>query len=102
MLNKEKAKRAAEVVLEAAHKLEEKDVPAWIAKNFDSTWDSYDQNSEGWIRYEESHTFMRSLMGTLNKFSLAPGSISDLTSGANNYDSLVWGHGAPTKVETTP
>ena len=42
VLTKDKAKRAAEVILEATHKLEEKDVPAWISKNFESTWDSYD------------------------------------------------------------
>ena len=42
MLSKKGAKRAAEVLLEACHKLPFKDVPNWIAKNFESTWKYYD------------------------------------------------------------
>jgi hypothetical protein len=39
---------------------------------------AFDINSDGFIRAEETHTFMRSLMGKLNKFALAPGSLSDI------------------------
>jgi hypothetical protein len=35
-------------------------------------------DNDGFIRAEETHTFMRSLMGKLNKFALAPGSLSDI------------------------
>merc|ERR1719473_1657962 len=34
---------------------------AKLAANFESSWDHFDQNHEGWIRYEESHTFQRHL-----------------------------------------
>ena len=85
MLSKEKARRAAEVILEATHKLKENDVEPWVQKNFENSWNHFDQNHEGYLRYEETHTFMRHLMGHLNKFSVAPGSITDITSGGKAY-----------------
>ena len=54
MLSRKAAKRAAEVALEACHKLAESEVPAYIATNFDTTFDYFDQNNQGFIRYEES------------------------------------------------
>jgi hypothetical protein len=84
-LAKDKAKRAGEIILEATHKLTLAEVPSWIEKNFESSWDKYDQNKEGYIRFEEASTFMRSLMGHSSKFALAPGSISDMGSGGNVY-----------------
>ena len=54
MLSKKAAKRAAEVALEACHKLKETEVPEYIAKNFETTFDYFDQNNQGFIRYEES------------------------------------------------
>ena len=42
MLSKKGARRAAEVLLEACHKLPFEKVPAWISKNFDSSWNYYD------------------------------------------------------------
>ncbi len=36
------------------------------------------KQQDGFIKAEETHTFMRSLMGKLNKFALAPGSLSDI------------------------
>lgn len=59
MLSKKAARRAAEVALEACHKLTEAEVPAYIAKNFEPTFDYFDQNNEGFIRYEESFQFLR-------------------------------------------
>ena len=85
LLMKDEAKLAAGTILEAAHKLRPEDVPAFLDANFESAWDHYDQNHEGWIRYEETHTFQRYLMGALNKFTLAPGSITDMSSGGAAY-----------------
>jgi len=81
LLMKDDAKLAAGTVLEAAHKLKPESVPDFLAKNFENTWSHFDQNHEGWIRYEETHTFQRHLQGSLNKFKDAPGSITDLSSG---------------------
>ena len=78
LLMKDEAKLAAGTVLEAAHKLQPDEVPGFLAKNFESAWNHFDQNHEGWIRYEETHTFQRFLMGNLNKFAMAPGSIGDV------------------------
>ena len=85
LLMKDDAKLAAGTVLEAAHKLGASSVPAYLAANFESSWGHFDQNHEGWIRYEETHTFQRHLQASLNKFSAAPGSISDLSSGGASY-----------------
>ena len=54
-------------------------------KYFEKTWEKYDQNKEGYLRYEEAFTFMRALIGQKNQFKLAPGSISDVYSGGNQY-----------------
>lgn len=84
-LSKEKARRAGEIILEGAHKLNQEEVPVWMKQNFEKTWAKYDQNKEGFLRYEEAFTFMRALIGPKNKFKLAPGSISDVYSGGNQY-----------------
>ena len=85
LLMKDDAKLAAGMSLEASHKLSPKDVPKYLDANFETAWNHYDQNHEGWIRYEETHTFQRFLNGNLNKFAAAPGSIGDLNSGGANY-----------------
>lgn len=46
--------------------------------NFEKAWNKFDINNDGFVKAEETHTFMRSLMGKLNKFALAPGSLSDI------------------------
>ena len=66
LLMKDEAKLAAGTILEAAHKLKPAEVPGWLDTNFEKAWDHFDQNHEGWIRYEETHTFQRYLMGSLN------------------------------------
>merc|ERR1740117_2749780 len=73
------------MILESAHKLMPKDVPAYLNKNFESAWNHFDQNHEGWIRYEETHTFQRHLQGKLNKLTNAPGSLGDMNSGGKVY-----------------
>ena len=78
ILMKSTAPKAAGVILEATHKLKGTQVPGYIKANFDKAWDNFDINGDGFIKAEETHTFMRSLMGKLNKFALAPGSLSDI------------------------
>ena len=78
LLMKDKAPKAAGVILEATHKLKGAQVPGYIKANFEKTWSRFDINGDGFIKAEETHTFMRSLMGKLNKFALAPGSLSDI------------------------
>ena len=71
------------MILEATHKLKGSQVPGYLKANFGKTWDRFDINADGYIRAEETHTFMRSLMGKLNKFALAPGSLSDIADQAD-------------------
>merc|ERR1711907_271073 len=78
ILMKATAPKAAGVILEATHKLKGAQVPGYMKANFEKAWSRFDINSDGFIRAEETHTFMRSLMGKLNKFALAPGSLSDI------------------------
>ena len=85
LLMKDDAKVASGTTLEAAHKLKPAEVPGYLDAHFESAWDHFDQNHEGWIRYEETHTFQRFLNGQLNKFSAAPGSLGDLSSGGKTY-----------------
>ena len=72
------APKACGVILEATHKLKGNQVPGYMKANFEKAWEKFDINSDGFIKAEETHTFMRSLMGKLNKFALAPGSLSDI------------------------
>jgi len=87
ILLKQTAPKAAGVILEATHKLKGSQVPGYIKANFDKCWDKFDINADGYIKAEETHTFMRSLMGKLNKFALAPGSLSDIGAAASPVSS---------------
>ena len=78
IMMKQTAPKAAGVILEATHKLKGSQVPGYMKANFEKAWDKFDINQDGFIKAEETHTFMRSLMGKLNKFALAPGSLSDI------------------------
>lgn len=75
---KNTAPKACGVILEATHKLKGNQVPGYMKANFEKAWEKFDINQDGFIKAEETHTFMRSLMGKLNKFALAPGSLSDI------------------------
>ena len=66
LLLKDDAKIASGTLLEALHKLDPANVPSFLSQNFETSWNHFDQNHEGWIRYEETHTFQRHLMGRLN------------------------------------
>lgn len=83
ILMKATAPKACGVILEATHKLAGKQVPGYMKANFEKAWEKFDINSDGFIKAEETHTFMRSLMGKLNKFALAPGSLSDIGTGSD-------------------
>lgn len=85
LLMKDDAKLAAGTILEAAHKLSPSDVPSYLDAHFEESWNHFDQNHEGWIRYEETHTFQRHIQGPLNQFAGAPGSITDVQSGGVTY-----------------
>merc|ERR1712127_1026094 len=91
LLMKDDAKIAAGTVLEAAHKLKPADVPGYLDSNFEGAWNHFDQNHEGWIRYEETHTFQRYLNGHLNGFYGADGSITDIAHGGNaNFGAITY------------
>ena len=83
ILMKGTAPKACGVILEATHKLKGNQVPGYMKANFEKAWEKFDINSDGFIKAEETHTFMRSLMGKLNKFALAPGSLSDIGTAAD-------------------
>ena len=83
ILMKATAPKACGVILEATHKLKGSQVPGYMKANFEKAWAKFDINEDGFIKAEETHTFMRSLMGKLNKFALAPGSLSDISSGTD-------------------
>ena len=88
ILMKSTAPKAAGVILEATHKLKGSQVPGYMKANFEKAWNRFDINADGFIRAEETHTFMRSLMGKLNKFALAPGSLSDIGGAASSVSSV--------------
>jgi len=83
ILMKGTAPKACGVILEATHKLKGNQVPGYMKANFEKAWEKFDINQDGFIKAEETHTFMRSLMGKLNKFALAPGSLSDIGTAAD-------------------
>ena len=107
ILMKSTAPKAAGVILEATHKLKGNQVPGYMKANFEKAWEKFDINGDGFIKAEETHTFMRSLMGKLNKFALAPGSLSDIgaaTGGASKaaapaVEKKVVAKAPPKKVE---
>lgn len=102
ILMKSTAPKAAGVILEATHKLKGAQVPGYMKANFEKAWNRFDINADGFIRAEETHTFMRSLMGKLNKFALAPGSLSDIGGGATTSVASVKASSLTEEVEAAP
>ena len=102
ILMKSTAPKAAGVILEATHKLKGSQVPGYIKQNFEKAWEKFDINGDGFIKAEETHTFMRSLMGKLNKFALAPGSLSDIGTGADVELDKKPAKKAPVKPKAAP
>ena len=78
VLYKDGAQKAAAEVLLVTKQVSESKMETYMAEMFPRTWAKFDINNAGEIDLTESHTFMRSLLGRLNQFVLAPGSLTDL------------------------
>ena len=77
---KEDAIIAGKSIIKALKGLKGKKLNDYMKDHFEETWASYDVNGDGEISLEESHVFQRALMGRLNSYSLAQGSVSDINS----------------------
>jgi hypothetical protein len=78
VLYKDGAQKATAEVLLVTKQVSEAKMEAYMAEFFPRTWAKFDMNNTGEIDITESHTFMRSLLGRLNQFVLAPGSLTDI------------------------
>jgi hypothetical protein len=78
VLYKEGAEKAAAEILLVTKQISEAKMEQYMSEFFPRTWAKFDVNNQGEIDITESHTFMRSLMGRLNQFVLAPGSLTDI------------------------
>ena len=78
VLYKDGAQKAAAEILLVSKQVSESKMETYMAEMFPRTWAKFDINNSGEIDLTESHTFMRSLLGRLNQFVLAPGSLTDL------------------------
>jgi hypothetical protein len=78
VLYKDGAQKAAAEILLVTKQVSEAKMESYMAEFFPRTWAKFDINNTGEIDITESHTFMRSLLGRLNQFVLAPGSLTDL------------------------
>ena len=78
VLYKEGCQKACAEIMLVTKQLSEGKMESYMGEFFPRTWAKYDLNNQGEIDVTESHTFMRSLMGRLNQFVLAPGSLTDL------------------------
>mgnify|MGYP001154571738 CR=1 FL=1 len=79
VLYKDACQKASAEVLLVSKQVSEAKMEAYMAEFFPRTWAKFDINNSGEIDLTESHTFMRSLLGRLNQFVLAPGSLTDIT-----------------------
>lgn len=78
VLYKDGAEKACAEVLLVTKQVSEAKMEAYVSEFFPRTWAKFDVNNAGEIDITESHTFMRSLLGRLNQFVLAPGSLTDI------------------------
>jgi hypothetical protein len=78
VLYKDACQKAAAEILLVSKQVSEAKMEAYMAEFFPRTWAKFDINNAGEIDVTESHTFMRSLLGRLNQFVLAPGSLTDI------------------------
>ena len=78
VLYKDGAQRGCAEFLLVSMLVSEAKMEAYMAEFLPRTWAKFDLNNAGEIDITESHTFMRSLMGRLNQFVLAPGSLTDI------------------------
>ena len=78
VLYKDGAQKACAEILLVTKQVSEAKMEAYMSEFFPRTWAKFDMNNAGEIDVTESHTFMRSLLGRLNQFVLAPGSLTDI------------------------
>jgi hypothetical protein len=78
VLYKDGAEKACAEVLLVTKQVSEMKMEAYMSEFFPRTWAKFDVNNSGEVDITESHTFMRSLLGRLNQFVLAPGSLTDI------------------------
>ena len=78
VLYKDGCQKAAAEILLVSKQVSEAKMEGYMSEFFPRTWAKFDINNAGEIDITESHTFMRSLLGRLNQFVLAPGSLTDL------------------------
>ena len=78
VLYKDGAQKACAEVMLVTKQLSEAKMETYMGEFFPRTWAKFDLNDAGEIDVTESHTFMRSLLGRLNQFVLAPGSLTDI------------------------
>merc|ERR1712167_53458 len=78
VLYKDGCQKACAEILLVTKQVSEAKMEAYMGEFFPRTWAKFDLNNAGEIDITESHTFMRSLLGRLNQFVLAPGSLTDI------------------------
>ena len=78
VLYRDGAQKAAAEILLVTKQVSEAKMEQYVAEFFPRTWAKFDVNNSGEIDVTESHTFMRALLGRLNQFVLAPGSLTDI------------------------
>ena len=78
-LNREQCQKACAEILLVTKQVSEAKMESYMAEFFPRTWAKFDSNNDGEIDITESHTFMRALLGRLNQFVLAPGSLTDIS-----------------------
>ena len=78
VLYKDACQKACAEILLVTKQVSEQKMEAYMAEFYPRTWAKFDINNAGEIDITESHTFFRSLLGRLNQFVLAPGSLTDL------------------------
>jgi hypothetical protein len=78
VLYKDGCQKATAEVLLVTKQVSEAKMESYMSEFFPRTWAKFDLNNTGEIDITESHTFMRSLLGRLNQFVLAPGSLTDI------------------------
>merc|ERR1711868_136207 len=78
VLYKDGAQKACAEIMLVTKQLSEAKMESYMAEFYPRTWAKFDLNDSGEIDITESHTFMRSRLGRLNQFVLAPGSLTDI------------------------
>jgi hypothetical protein len=78
VLYKDGAEKACAEILLVTKQVSEAKMESYMAEFFPRTWAKFDVNNSGEIDITESFVFMRSLLGRLNQFVLAPGSLTDI------------------------